>query len=330
MEESIRQFHTQFGFEPVVMNGEGLPRTEKFIVCGMGGSALAAGLLRVHNPRLDLLVHRDYGLPRVPEYFLRESLILAISYSGNTEETIDAFESAREAGLHVAAVTTGGKLLALAQESGAPYIVVPATGIQPRMAVGYLLKALVKLIGDEPALKSLTALAETLDPSVFEENGRALSEALAGRVPLVYSSTVNFPLAYTWKVTFNETGKIPAFWHVFPELNHNEMTGFDMPPSGEPLFEDIREGLNAPFAFIFLTDPVDDPRIARRMRALEELYRARGLPVQTIELAGGGGFEKIFSSLLLASWTALYTAVNYGLESAQVPMVEEFKKRIAA
>ncbi|MDZ4284792.1 MAG: SIS domain-containing protein [Patescibacteria group bacterium] len=304
-------------------------RTEKFILCGMGGSALAAGLLRVHNPRVDLLVHRDYGLPRVPEYFLRESLIVASSYSGNTEETIDAFECARKAGLHVAAVTTSGKLLELAREHGAPHIVLPSTGIQPRMAVGLMIKALAKLAGDESALTSLTALAETFHPSAFESEGQALAEALVGKVPVVYASTVNLPLAYTWKITFNETGKIPAFCHVFPELNHNEMTGFDTPESGGPRFEDIREGLNAPFAFIFLKDPADEPRIVKRMAVLEQLYRVRGLPVQTIALASGGGFEKIFSSLILASWAALYTAANYGLESTGVPMVEEFKKRIA-
>lgn len=329
MEESIRQFHTQFRFEPVIENGDGLARAEKFIVCGMGGSALAAGVLRVHNPLLDLLVHRDYGLPQVPEYFLRESLIVACSYSGNTEETIDAFERAREAGLSLAAVTTGGKLLALAQKHSVPHIVLPAEGIQPRMAIGYILKGVLTLMRNEVALGEVTALSETLDSSVLEDEGRALAEALVGKIPLIYASSVNMPLAYTWKITFNETGKIPAFYNAFPELNHNEMTGFDMPVSGEPHFEDVREGMNASFALIVLKDSADDPRIARRMAMLEELYHARGLPVQTIPLVGGSVFEKIFSSLLLASWTAFYTAAHYGLESEKVPMVEEFKRLIS-
>ena len=330
MEESIRQFHTQFGFEPDVVNGESLPQRDKFTVCGMGGSALAAGLLRMHNPRLDLLVHRDYGLPRVPEYFLREGLVVACSYSGNTEETLDAFENAREAGLETAAITTGGKLLTLAEEYGVPHVLLPKTPIQPRMAIGFMLKALLKLAGDEAALGEAAALAETLDPSCLEDEGRSLAEALVGKIPVVYASTVNLPLAYTWKITFNETGKIPAFCHAFPELNHNEMTGFDQPQSGEPRFENVREGLNAPFACVILKDPSDDPRIAKRMAVLEELFRARDLPVQTITLAGASAFEKIFSSLLLASWTAFYVAENYGLEAEDVPMIQEFKKRMAA
>ncbi len=342
MEETIRQFHTQFGFELEVVHGDALPRVDKFIVCGMGGSALAAALLRVHNPRLDLLVHRDYGLPRVPEYFLRESLIIACSYSGNTEETLDAFERAREAGLRVVAITTGGKLLARAQETLVPHILLPSTGIQPRMALGLVLMALLTLMGDETALSEAVALAETLDPSAFEDEGRALAEALVGKTPVIYSSTVNFPLAYTWKITLNETGKIPAFCHVFPELNHNEMTGFDTPLRGEPHgagsepsrgaphVEDVREGLNAPFACIILKDPSDDPRIAKRMTVLEELFRARNIPAQTVMLTGASAFEKIFSSLLLASWTAWYTAEHYGLEAEKVPMIEEFKRRMAS
>jgi glucose/mannose-6-phosphate isomerase len=329
MEKAIREFHTQFAWQPTIVHKELLEAKQKFIVCGMGGSALAAGLSHVRNPERNMIIHRDYGLPPTSAQTVRDRLCITVSYSGNTEETLDAYRTARERGIPLAAITSGGALLERAQADKVPHIVLPKIGIQPRMAIGFMAKALLKLVGDEPALAELTALSETLDPSVFEDEGRALAEALIGKVPVIYASTVNLALAYTWKITFNETGKIPAFCHVFPELNHNEMTGFDMPQNGEPRFENMREGFNAPFAFILLKDPGDDPRVAKRMTILEELFRARDLPVQTLPLSGGSAWEKIFSSILLASWTALATAAHYGLEATRVPMIEEFKKRMA-
>jgi glucose-6-phosphate isomerase len=92
MEEAILHFPEQFDFEPIIENGGKLEKRDKFIICGMGGSHLGAWLLKRQNPNLDLLIHRDYGLPRVPEYFLKDSLIILSSYSGNTEEVLDTAE----------------------------------------------------------------------------------------------------------------------------------------------------------------------------------------------------------------------------------------------
>ncbi|MBI4272789.1 hypothetical protein HY621_02980, partial [Candidatus Uhrbacteria bacterium] len=109
-------------------------------------------------------------------------------------------------------------------------------------------------------------------------------------------------------------------YNVLPELNHNEMTGFDVKETSRQLSEK--------FFFIFLKDHTDHPRIQKRMDILERLYQDRGLPVRVIDLEGVHPFYKIFSCLVLADWTAIYTAEQYGLESEQVPMVEEFKKLV--
>ncbi len=309
MESSIRSFAKQFEWRPEVVNPLG-HQVSKFIVCGMGGSALAAGLLRVAEPKLDLLIHRDYGLPRVPDYFLRESLIILSSYSGNTEEVLDAGARGLEQKLNLAIITTGGKLLEFAKLNNLPYVQLPVTGIQPRMALGYGLKALVGLM-NRPAIDHL----ELIDQ---ETNGKNLAERIAGKIPLVYSSTVNLPVAYNWKIKLNETGKIPAFYNVLPEANHNEMTGSDGRAA--------REAFNKQFYVLMLTDENDDPRIQKRFQILGEMYRARGLTVETLPLAGDNIWQKIFNSLLLADWTAFHTAKLGGDDPEQVPMVEEFKK----
>ena len=320
MEEAILNFANQFSWEPTIVNKNKLVPTDKFTVCGMGGSHLAAGLLKIDNPNLDLLIHRDYGLPRVPDYFLRQGLLIISSYSGNTEETISAFQAARKADLQVAVITTGGTLFQLAQEAGVPYIRLPITGIQPRMALGYFYRALALLLGENATYESLGALARVIKPEDWRERGKTLTKKLAGRTPLIYSSTVNLSLAYNWKIKFNETGKIPAFHNVFPELNHNEMSGFDRQGGTKELSDKIYP--------IFLRDDADGQQIQRRMDLTADLYINRGLPVEVIKLVGSNTLEKIFNSLLLAEWTAYYTAKHYGVEPEPVVMTEEFKWKL--
>jgi len=320
MDEAIKNFAQQFTYQPEVKNTDAFQKKDKYIVVGMGGSNLAAGLVKRWKPDLDILIHRDYGLPSISPSILKQSTVIANSYSGNTEEVIDALQLAIEKKLNVIIVSTGGKLLGLAQERSLPYIQIPDTGIQPRSALGFSFRALLKIMGEEKALDESAKLANSLKPLDYEQKGKALAEKLKGFVPIIYSSTQNKDIAYNWKIKFNETGKIPAFYNVFPELNHNEMTGFDV--------KDVTKELSKNFFFILLKDRDDHPRIIKRMEILEKLYRDRGLPVETIELKGKDVFEKMFSSLILADWAAYYTAKQYGLDPEQVPMIEEFKNLI--
>lgn len=318
MYDAIKNFPKQFEYEPVVENAEYLKKYTKFAVLGMGGSHLAADLIKAWNPFFDIIVHSDYGLPEMRREVLEKTLIIASSYSGNTEETLDGFVQAREAGFPIAAISVGGKLLELAKEANTPYVQMPDTGIQPRSALGFSIKGLFKIIGEEKALGELKTLTGTLDPGRCEEQGKTLAEKLKGAVPVIYDSRKNYPIAYSWKIKFNETGKIPAFCNSIPELNHNEMTGFDV--------KEVSRLLSERFYFLFLRDSADHPKVRKRMEVLEGLYKDRGLRAEALELAGRTQFEKIFSSLLLADWAAYYTAEQYGLEPEQVPMVEEFKK----
>src|SRR3990170_7953302 len=107
--ESIKSLSKQLEYKPEIVNGDKLGKFERFIFVGMGGSALGPDLLRVSNPELDILIHRDYGLPDLPDKVLQNSLIILNSYSGNTEEVLDAFKLALSKGLSVAAVSIGGK-----------------------------------------------------------------------------------------------------------------------------------------------------------------------------------------------------------------------------
>ena len=252
---------------------------------------------------------------------MKNKLIILSSYSGNTEEVIDAFGEARKKELEIAVISIGGKLLSLAKENNVPYIELPNTGIQPRMALGYSIKAFLKSMGEEDELKEIGKLAIDLNPTEYEERSKTLAEKIKNNAPIIYSSNRNFPIAYNWKIQLNETGKIPAFYDLLPELNHNEMAGFDV--------KDATKKLSDEFYFILLKDREDNPKISKRIDILERLYKARSLQVEVIELEGKNIWHKIFSSIILADFVAYHTALLYGLDPEQVPMVEEFKKLIS-
>lgn len=318
--EDIKNYPKQFAYEPIVENAGKLKKAKKFVVAGMGGSHLAADIIKTWHPELDLMVWHNYGLPALRDADLKERLIILSSYSGNTEETIDAFNAARAKRLAVAVVASRGKLINLAEKFKVPYVQMPDLHMQPRMALGLSLKGMLALMGERAWLAESAELATLLHPSREEHRARDLAKRIHGAVPVVYASGRNIAIAENWKIKFNETGKIPAFWNVVPELNHNEMTGFDSKGRTPPL--------SRHFHFIFLKDGGDDRRIIKRMSVLEKLYKDRGFKVEVILLQGKNELHKIFNALSLADWTAYFTAGLYGVEAEPVPMVEEFKKLI--
>lgn len=321
IDKAINDFPQQFAWQPVIENSDNLKPHAKFIVAGMGGSAIPAQILKTYDPFIDLTIHRDYGLPWLSDKELGERLVIASSYSGGTEETISALTQALNKGLSSAVISVGGKLLDLAKEHKLPYIQLPDTGIQPRMATGFIVKAMATLMRYEPLIIEMNSLVGTFSAQPFEQPGKELAQELHGSIPVIYASARNLALASTWKIKLNETGKIPAFYNVLPELNHNEMTSFDV--------QEETCALSEKFFFLILADEADHSQIQKRVDVLIKLYQDRGLRAKKIMLAGTSLLAKIFSSLMLADWTAFYTAKLYGVESEQVPMVEEFKQLIA-
>ncbi|MBI2100708.1 MAG: hypothetical protein HYT47_01675 [Candidatus Vogelbacteria bacterium] len=310
MREQILNLPRQLAAALPVVNAENLPPADKFILCGLGGSALAGGLLRVYRPELDLLIHRDYGLPRVPKYFLAGSLLILSSYSGETEEVLDTLQFAAAQGLKLSALAAGGLLLEEAKKLRLPYVLLPA-GLPPRLATGYSFVGLGQLLGLRSVLSELRLAASRLEPATLELVGQRLAKVIAGKVTIIYSSTLNLSLAYNWKIRFNETSKTAAFYNVLPEMNHNELAVAD-----------------SNFSYIFLRDSADDPRIKDRFSRLAGMFRSQGLTVEEIGLEGATPLEKIFNSVILADWTSYHLALLAHRDPVGVPVIEEFKKPI--
>ncbi len=312
MYDTIANAAEQLLWKPEIERPADFSKLNHSIVAGMGGSALAADLIPAIWPEIKIHTHRDYGLP----FNTQGALVIASSYSGNTEEAIDVFRSARKEKLPTAAIATGGELARLAEAEEVPLVRLPMTGIQPRAARGYSMQALLALMGCSAQSEELTQFGKKWDPRSVEEAGKRLASRMHGKVPLIYTSERNRAIGYNWKIVFNETAKIPAFANAIPELNHNEMNAFDNVLAG-----------NA-FVFVILCDAQDHPRIARRMEVLEKILLSKGWPVEVITLEGSSRIMLMQNALTLGDWTGYHTAMLMNHDPDTVPAVEAFKKML--
>ncbi len=324
MKDVILEFPKQFGVG--LESVKNLKVTGKFkgvYICGMGGSALPGNLLNLFLKEKGigpLALNRDYNLP---SWVKRGWLVVCLSYSGNTEETLSCFRQAKNRNAKIAFICSGGKMEALAKKHNIPCALVPK-GIQPRMALGYQFSALVQILKNADIVKTgiqeIADLEKTLKPQQNKNQGKNLAKKISGKIPLIYASNELKILARIWKINFNENSKTPAFWNYFPEMNHNEMVGFQ---------KNFQFSIfNSQFYSIILRDNNDHPRIKKRMGLTAKLLKKQGLEGEIIELKGKTLLEKVFSAILFSQWASYYLALEYGTDPEPVALVEEFKEQM--
>lgn len=305
--------------------GEGVP-TERWagfsriVALGMGGSGIAGSLLAALLPA-EVVPVRGYTLPR---WVGEESLVLALSYSGDTEETLSAFREALPRTQRLLAVTSGGTLGALCAQRGIPWIKIPP-GYQPRAALGYLLFPLLglfrrlDLIGElEEVFLVLDRMARVLAPGDGENEAQRLARTLHGRVPLVYGAGPTAPVAFRWKTQVNENAKQPAFWAELPELCHNEIVGWG-----------LSTRLLPQATVVFLRTGHDHPRVQARIEILQGLLAERDLPWIEVHGRGQGELAQAFSLLYLGDWVSAYLALLNGVDPTPVAIIRELKEQLA-
>lgn len=310
----------------------------RVLVLGMGGSAIGGDLFRSYISSFDdrngveVVVSRGYRPPPVDA----STLVVVSSYSGNTEETIEAYGRVRERAGAVLAVTTGGRIGTLAAQNGHPTITPPA-GLQPRAALAYgffplayTLAVKAELFGAGIRRETEKGTSETLDlltglgaeyaSGPVEGNAAyELARTIRGHIPVIYSAaelldSVNL----RWRGQIQENAKHLAFGNVLPEMNHNEINGWLNPPE-----------LARRMAPIFLHDGGDHERVTRRLEITRRIVAEHSGPTTAITSRGDSALARMFSLVHLADWTSYYLAVIEGNDPMPVPVIEDLKVELA-
>lgn len=310
---------------------QGVRDPKNIVILGMGGSAIGGDFVRsLLEPtvQIPIAVNRDYSLPA---YVDRDSLVIASSYSGNTEETLTAAAEAQKRGAQVVAITTGGQLAGRAETNGWPLIRIPG-GLSPRAAIGYSfvpLYVLMERIGIAPSVADdLAETAELLekqrqrfgpDVPVSENLAKQLALSLKGKLPLVYGSYGwTGTAAYRWKTQINENSKAPAVNNTFPELNHNETVGWEVP-----------EEVTKQIELVILRDRMDNDRVKARIEVTREIVEGRVSGVTELWSEGESEVARLFSLIYPGDFVSLYLALIYRVDPTPVKMIDLLKSRLA-
>lgn len=305
------------------------PAITKVVVAGMGGSALAAVLAKAwlfDRLAIPFEVVREYDLPA---YVDSSTLVIASSYSGNTEETLEALRQAGERSAVRAIIAAGGKLEEEGKASSLPRVIIPS-GLQPRMGVLFNLRALVALLAsfgivpsdtiDEVAKYAdwLKAETEKWLPDVPTDKNQAKQLALlaVGKTPVFYGGRLTSPVAYKWKISWNENAKNVAVWNVFPEMNHNEFIGWASHP------------VDKPFAVFDLKSSFEQPRILKRFEITDRLLSGKRPKATPIDLEGDSPLAQMLWGSILADFVSIYVAILNGVDPTPVDLVENLKKEL--
>jgi glucose/mannose-6-phosphate isomerase len=302
------------------------------VIAGMGGSAIGADLLASYSAPLAPLpvsVHRDYGLPvyaRGPE-----TLLICSSHSGNTEETLDAFEAGRSAGCRMIVVSTGGELAKRARENNIPVWTFEHSG-QPRAAVGFsfgLLLAMFQRLGFIPdqkdalddALASMKKLQSELKADVPAVNNPAKRYAgqLMGRWVTIMGSGLLTTVARRWKGQMNEIAKAGANFEFLPEADHNTLAGTMNP----------EEVLNPHTMTLFLRAPSDHPRNRLRSDLTRKAFMLEGMNTDHVDATGNTPLAHMWTLILFGDYVAYYLSMGYGVDPTPIQALVDFKKSMA-
>lgn len=298
---------------------------------GMGGSALWA-LLSQSWPgyTVPFEVVRGYD---VPTYVGPNTLFIASSYSGNTEETLSSLSQAEERGAQIVIITSRGKLEEIAEEKGYLLIKLP-TIIPPRYGCLYGLKGLVTLAAKLGLTAQLEAAQELADAAKFlhhsierwlptvptrDNQAKQLAQEIIGKAPVMYGGPLLAPAAHKWKIGFNENAKNIAWEYAFPEFNHNEFTGWTVQP------------VSKPYTVIYLLSSFDNDRIKKRFELSDKLLSGRWPSPERVEAQGETKVQQLLWTVALGDFVTLYTSLLNNvspIELGDKDIIERFKKEL--
>lgn len=293
------------------------------VLAGMGGSALP-GVILGSWPQLTVPfeIARNYA---IPAYVNEHTLFISSSYSGNTEETLEALTHAEEQGAQIVVIAAGGKLADKAREKGYPLYEIPS-GVQPRMATFYFLNAFIKIlaplgltVADTDELASvadwLRGKIEAWTATVPTANNPAkqIAQELMGKTVIMYAGPLLYPAANKWKICMNENAKNTAWVYQYPEFNHNEFIGWSSHP------------VDKPFAVVEIRSTLEHPRVQKRFEVSERLLSGKRPAPIVVVPEGDTLLQQLVWGIAMGDFVSIYLALLNGVNPTPVDLVEKFK-----
>jgi glucose/mannose-6-phosphate isomerase len=300
---------------------------QNIVVIGMGGSGWPALYLPVWpgvNVPFNLV--NDYT---IPNYISENTLCIAASHSGNTEEILAAVEMAEKTGASQVIIAHGGKLLEYAKAKDLPFYELPG-GTQPRMATFYFIAAYIELLeqlglvadgsGDELSTTSLWLTEQVAawlpTVSTAQNQAKQLAQEMIGKSVVIYGTPVTGPVARKWKICINENAKHIAWWNQFPEVSHNEFIGWSEQP------------VDKPYCVVDLRSSLDNPRINKRMELTDRMLSGRRPAAHVVNAQGDTVLQQLLWTSMLGDFVSIYLAILNNVDPTPVDLVEKFKEEL--
>lgn len=296
------------------------------VISGMGGSGIGGEIIKslfLDSLDIPIIISKDYTLPA---YIQKQSLVFVVSYSGNTEETIESFNLALKRRCRIVAITSGGKLLELCKKYKIDCIQIP-TGLPPRSAIGYLFFSQLITLAKIGVIKNMTKdIKETIDTLLtnrrkYNVQARIFTQQLLNTLPIIYATSSLFtPVALRWQAQFNENGKIFCHSNVFPELNHNEIVGI----TG-------LKNASQPYYFLVLIDNKAHPRNLLRVDLTLRIIKSNVTNVKSKKFYADGKSDlaRIFSLIMQGDLISFYLAYLRNIDPMPVLAIDELKRMLA-
>lgn len=304
-------------------------KPQTIVVAGMGGSAIGGELLKDwgrDKMTVPIEVNREYSLPL---YASKKTLVFVVSYSGETEESLGIFLDAIKRRCMTVCISSGGKLLQFAEKLKVPYLRVPS-GMPPRAALPYLflpMPIFLEKIGLVSDVNSEISEAIQILKKVSGENSpekplkdnfsKRLASNISGTVPVVYGFGIYRTVAQRFKQQFNENSKVPSKWEFFPELNHNEVVGWE-----------AAKELAKHFSVILIRDKDEPDEIRQRIEATKELILGEAVKVFEVWSMGKSRLAKMLSAICIGDFTSVYLAVLRGIDPTPVKTITLLKEKM--
>ncbi len=321
--------YKQAEFEATVWNGEHDHRPiHNVVVAGMGGSALAALIVQVWLRdvfTVSFEVVRGYSLPA---YVGPNTLVIVSSCSGNTEETLTCLDQARDRGAQITIMTSGGKLLERARDLSIAHVVLPDRAeIEPRMTTVAQTRVLAQLlahfavippsyydeIANQTSMLSIASADWTAEVTTDKNYAKQLALLAVGKTAVIYGGELTAPLAYKWKISWNENSKNVAFWNQYPEFNHNEFLGWSSHP------------IEKPYAVFDLVSRFEHSQVLKRFEVSDRLLSGMRPKAVRIDLEGDSVLAQLLWGCILADFVSIYLAILNGVDPTPVALIEKLK-----